>query len=742
MDFKSINIKKINTDYIFYLVFIITIVIGVYFRLIVLDYSFVNEWAARDFDRAFNIFDGNYIPLAGPEYDNGGRLPGPFLYFLLLLPIFIDYSYDSIIVFNFAFNLAGMVLFFWVVKRFFDKYVAILSSIFVLIYLPFVQVFGFPINPAFIFPFIVIFIWLLLEITLNQNYKCIPLALLALSLGIQLHFSVSTFYAVLLLNLILFRIKIPWRFIWISIVIVALCFAPYFAYKKLYYISSDIWLFKETGTIKGITDWSLSEILKIVFLNKTILRLTSFNGLSYWVPFSNKAVAVYFFLFYSTLFIYIFNICKKGVRFSKKELIVFSCFFIPALIYEIIHPKFNHNWYSYIFIYPLLLIISIAIIDLYKAISKISRIGLTIGLAILICILISDAYVHLKIYKRKVSINSHKNSQSIFKFAMRSLSLNSKEFVERVFFDSPIQPFSVKRLELLNNNPKSTLLKKQESLPCLYLSDSRYKNMKKSSLYQDRMNSFFNNEDLQTVNVSKRLSFINMGWIKIMDVYEYVPKNNNRCYRNLMNPFQVTKGQKDLLTLAKKTQINGPISINQLDQIQEFGPNSNLTFLKGNYIVVNNLIKLPIGVKLLIKKNQGKYLVTVEMDGYAYSGNNPTKEIGLLVSSKTPSGTNITKKLKMNFNKLFENPVYSTNFSWRQNFYLPEKSTFTKNNFDISLFWDIEHSNNVPQVYSTNSFQAVRVSLTNITKEIKKRTAPSKVPNNRNFNNFLDYLIK
>ena len=290
MDFKSINIKKINTDYIFYLVFIITIVIGVYFRLIVLDYSFVNEWAARDFDRAFNIFDGNYIPLAGPEYDNGGRLPGPFLYFLLLLPIFIDYSYDSIIVFNFAFNLAGMVLFFWVVKRFFDKYVAILSSIFVLIYLPFVQVFGFPINPAFIFPFIVIFIWLLLEITLNQNYKCIPLALLALSLGIQLHFSVSTFYAVLLLNLILFRIKIPWRFIWISIVIVALCFAPYFAYKKLYYISSDIWLFKETGTIKGITDWSLSEILKIVFLNKTILRLTSFNGLSYWVPFSNKAV--------------------------------------------------------------------------------------------------------------------------------------------------------------------------------------------------------------------------------------------------------------------------------------------------------------------------------------------------------------------------------------------------------------------------------------------------------------------
>ena len=43
---------------------------------------FQNGIAAAE--RAFNIFDGSYIPLAGPEYDNGGRLPGPFLYFLLL----------------------------------------------------------------------------------------------------------------------------------------------------------------------------------------------------------------------------------------------------------------------------------------------------------------------------------------------------------------------------------------------------------------------------------------------------------------------------------------------------------------------------------------------------------------------------------------------------------------------------------------------------------------------------------
>ena len=397
-------LKKINADYIFYLIFLITIIIGIYFRLIVLDYSFVNEWAARDFDRAFNLFDGKYISLAGPEYDNGGRLPGPFLYFLLLIPIFIDYSYDSIIIFNFLFSLGAIGLFFLVVKKFFDNYVAILSSIFLLIYLPFVQVSGFPINPAFIFPFIAIFIGLLLEIILNQNFKYLPLILLVLSLAIQLHFSVSTFYAVLLVNLILFKVKIPWRFIWISFLVLLLCFAPYFAYQKLYYITANVWTLKGINTISGIKEWSLSEILKIVFLEKTILRLTYFNGLSFWVAFSNKTSAIYFYLIYLSLFFYVFNIFNKGIQLCKKEISVLSCFIIPALIYEIIHPKFDHNWYSYIFILPLFLIVSVAITELYRIIGKISRIVLASGLIILMCNLLFDAFVDLEKYKTEAAI--------------------------------------------------------------------------------------------------------------------------------------------------------------------------------------------------------------------------------------------------------------------------------------------------------------------------------------------------
>ncbi len=741
MNLKSINHVKFNADFIFYFFFLITVILGVYFRLIVLDYSFVNEWVTRDFDRAFNLFDGNYIPLAGPEYDNGGRLPGPFLYFLLLIPILIDYSYDSIIVFNFVLNLATLVLFFGIVKRFFGKYVAILSIIFLLIYLPYVQAAGFPINPAFIFPFIVIFIGLLLEITLNQNYKCLPLILLALSLALQLHFSMSTFYAVLLVNLILFKVKIPWRFIWISLLAVILCFAPYLAYKKLYYLSSNVWIIGETQTIKGVANWSLAEILKIIFLKKTILRLTYFNGLSYWVSFSNNAVVIYFFLIYSALFAYIFNIFKKGIKNCKKEIITFSCFYIPALIYEIIHPKFAHPWYSYIFIFPLFLIISIAIANFFKSLGKVNRLCLTTGLTILICFLISDAFAHLEKYKKRVFINSHKNTQKIFELAMKRLNLLPKEFAERVYFDSPILPYSLKRLQFSYTASKPKSLKNQIPSSCFYLIDSTYKSRNKKSLFQNRMDSFLDNEDLQTVKLRKeKISFFELNWLRFMDIYEYIPKDNNRCYRNLLNPFQVTKEQRDLLISAKKVQTKGPLAINRLNQEQKVDSNSNLTLWTSQYVVVNNLIKLPLKVKVIINRTQNKYLATVEMDGYGYNGINPTKEIGLIISAKTSSGAEEIK-LKMNFNKLFENSMYSSNFSWKQDFYLPEKTQLKKNKFDISLFWEIENSNNAPKKYSINSIQSIQVSLTNQVKEEEKQVSSRKREKFREFKNFLDYLI-
>ena len=75
-------------------------IFGFYLRLEILEVVHVNEWVARDFDRAFNILEGNYFPLAGPEVNNGGRLPGPFMYILLAVPLLFNQSYESIFIFN------------------------------------------------------------------------------------------------------------------------------------------------------------------------------------------------------------------------------------------------------------------------------------------------------------------------------------------------------------------------------------------------------------------------------------------------------------------------------------------------------------------------------------------------------------------------------------------------------------------------------------------------------------------
>jgi hypothetical protein len=72
--FTNFQAKGITSIILF-----IIISIAVFFRLEVFDGIIVNEWIARDFDRAFYLYDKDYIPLTGPEKGNGGRLQGPFL---------------------------------------------------------------------------------------------------------------------------------------------------------------------------------------------------------------------------------------------------------------------------------------------------------------------------------------------------------------------------------------------------------------------------------------------------------------------------------------------------------------------------------------------------------------------------------------------------------------------------------------------------------------------------------------
>jgi hypothetical protein len=702
----------INRTYLLYFIFLIIFAIGFYLRFWALDLVFVNEWVARDFDRAFNLIDGNYFPLAGPEYDNGGRLPGPFLYCLLALPLLFNYSYESIIVFNFILNSLGIFLFLWVIKKYFDTQIAIISGIIILIFLPHIQIFGFPFNPAYIFFFIALFMGLLLELVINKNYKCFPLIVLTLSISVQLHLSMAVFYLVPIVILIIFRFKIPLPYIFWAIVSVGICFLPYLFYKELF-LSSSTWEDNGAGTIKGLNFWSFAELLKIITVNKTVLRLTDFNGLSYWTPFSKSAVLIYKTFIYFGLSYLIYFIYVKGYQNTKREIVALSCFFIPALVYEVIHPKFDHNWYSFIFIFPIFLITGISIKYFYDSLKEKLKLFFPIGLIIILCILVFDAFKSMDVYQKKVYVNSYGFSKQLFGNLMRSLKLNPKDFGEKVYLDIPILPYSVKRLSFVKPAPDNSSLKNNNS--CFYIIGTNYFNGAKQNVEPiQRLKSILNEKILNIKPITHTYS----GNSFIMQAFEYLPVYKRNCHQNTGNFFQVSKEHRNLLmeanTLESAKQSKEPVIFKTLKSEQKFNENQELNFINETYVIYNKITKLPVLLELKIKNGIKGNLVQVAMDGYNYRNKVEIPKFSLLlfIEQKNIRDEKIKKQFVMdiNLNSLFQNKAYTTNFKFSQDFPLPKNIKINKGEFELYLNWESAKSA-LSENSSIKSFAGYKVPL-------------------------------
>jgi hypothetical protein len=94
---------------------------------------------------------------------------------------------------------------------------------------------SFPINPSFLFPFITIFLWLLLELALKGNIKVVPYIALTFALAVQFHYSIATYFLIPVIIGILFRIKVPLKTILISLFIIAVCISPYSIHKSKFF---------------------------------------------------------------------------------------------------------------------------------------------------------------------------------------------------------------------------------------------------------------------------------------------------------------------------------------------------------------------------------------------------------------------------------------------------------------------------------------------------------------------------
>ena len=127
--------------------------IALYFRFEVYDLVGVNTFSIRDIDRAFNLIDGNYIPLAGPELVNGGRTPGPFFYFLLAIPLLLKYSYESVYCFNLILNIASIGILVYTVKKFVGNSASLIALAFLSINMSHVGAVMNPQHPSFLLIF-------------------------------------------------------------------------------------------------------------------------------------------------------------------------------------------------------------------------------------------------------------------------------------------------------------------------------------------------------------------------------------------------------------------------------------------------------------------------------------------------------------------------------------------------------------------------------------------------------------
>jgi hypothetical protein len=693
-NFTNFNGQLIFTAIIFFL-------IGVYFRFEALEVVRITEWVTRDFDRAFHLFDGDYIPLAGPERNAGGRLLGPFLYFFLTIPLFFHYSYESIYVFNLILNIGSAVFFFWLIQKYFGVITASITSILLSVNIVHLDSVGLPINPTFMFPFLFIFLWLLFKITLDNKTNYIPWAFVIISLGIQMHFSMATYYLVPVVICILFKIKVPLKQIFIGVGLVGLCFLPYLIYKLNYYEPN----IEITKTFFN-QDFTLLQILKIISLQNVLHRINQGTSLYGYYSIPDYIVQIEFLFscisFYGLALYICFKLKKNGLESCKKEFIIFLSFYIPALIYEITNPPTSwHFWHYFIFILPMILVKGHFFDLIFKNIQN--KIFQNVFLFFFIGIL---SLLNWQSFEKVLTINSlnksifrnakfyyHKNVKSKLNILLSDLNLS----VESLYKDSYVQGYELGSVKFLKHIKNYSFYKNTN---CYYIAMG-YK-LENGKLFMDKQ--FLGYGQLSglkilndiNLNVEKPGILIkpNFNFEKIFMVYPYKPNYNQPCYTNTKNPFAVGIEINNYLKNSYNINKNSDqkLVIRPINLKVSFSNSSFLEKLIKTEIIFNREINTPIQTNFSILKIDGKYRFRVDL--LYYSWGKARKDYFKIKGLKLK----ILEK-----NKSFEFPIISSdswivnnennpvteNFSWYREFELPKNFELKKDNFSINLSWDI-----------------------------------------------------
>jgi hypothetical protein len=740
--FQIIRISKLQLVAGF-LILILFFAFGLYLRIEALDAVQLNEWITRDFDRALNIVDGKYLSLAGPESNAGGRLPGPFMYLFLALPLLIHRSYDCLFIFGFMLNLVSIAALFFVVKRHFGNIVGGLSSILLCINIHHLSSVAFPINPAFIFPFIVLIFHFLLELCAGKKPMPFLLAILTISLSIQFHYSMATFYLTAILLFFVLKIRVDKKFILQFIIMLFLCFLPYSIYKYQTFEPANAGS-AATFRKKPLT---IENAVKIITFQNVVSRVVNSRSIlesRFGEEFESVArrwevafrlglsATLYFFVFYV-----FYKIRQEGIGRYKKEFALLLFFVSPVYIYGITRPFVQHYWYSLIFIIPIIVIVSWTLDFIFQ------RLKSTVTRSFFACIiLVSTVFFAVDTYKTvQVATKGlknellgtakfdYKNARNILFTLMKALKLSPDQFFSRVYF-LDYHPASLNLLKFANKSSAQLFDKNiEQSNICYFIAEKdvleKDTNATSKELNRQRLKNFISDSTIKILS-QREIEFKGANASKFLKVLEYVPKNIQSCYQNMFNPFETKKDIRDLLVHVKS--IDGNFKL--VSEEEKYDLNSELEFYKGQFIILDREPQIPFRFTLTIKRENEGYSIKGEVDFYYFWGMEnfrfqnmdiaitPANELkdqprnyatpalrSLLNSELSYKGSLLSQNtLASSVNHLASYGHWNYNQFWYRYIFIPKSYKLIKDKFFIDLKWEIKSDKDRMSLFKMNKY--------------------------------------
>jgi 4-amino-4-deoxy-L-arabinose transferase-like glycosyltransferase len=678
------------------------IILGIILRLDCFEATRITEWVARDFDRSFHLFDGDYIPLAGPERNAGGRLLGPFLYFLTAIPLFFHYSYESIYTFNLLLNVISLLFFIWIVKRFFGNITAYFSGALLSLSVIHIDMAGLPINPTFMLPFSILFFWLLFEFTVNEKTHYFPWIIFLISLAIQIHFSIASYYLIPLAALYVYEIKINWKLVLKTLALLIVCFLPYWYYKNQFY-EPNIQITK-TFFNQG---YSFFDLIKSAFLGNLLIRLSEGTSLYGYHNFPTYFISFQFYIlsisFYGLAAITIWNLKKEGFNSCKKEILLLLSLYIPGITYEIMNPPTGwHFWHYFIFLAPTILISG----RFFHLIShkikqknfKIFIFSLTQCVFLFIAILVFNKITKTNyLTSTQIRNGDFYNSANLKDFMgdmMTQLKLSPEEFHKNVYLEG-ISAESKYFLKLSHksttHNDKKSPFKNQ----CYYLFEKpkllpNYRIIDPNK--KQRLNLFLSDPSISLSSSSNfQITIKGKNNVKVFSVYPYSTNFEQPCYSNHFNRFLVNPETRTFLknsfNINKKAEDNQAWKIISNDI--EFDTNSNLQKLTQTSIFFDQKLNTPIQIKTKLEIFND--VLTMQNNLIFYAWPHPSankfqlKEANLSISKNNKKKTSFQIIDPKSWITSPLNLKTADNFSWGRTFKIKAPFPLKKDQFKLDL---------------------------------------------------------